>query len=197
MNINFFVSTAAHYPTRWKEAFPQAVILSEIPLDLPEGCLLWLHEMLPQQPLARHTRFIVMYDEPTEEKGLTALGKGASGYCNTHSSVELLHTIELAVRTNDGVWVGEALLNRLLHNINHKSQALTQTLAVPEEHPLLQQLNEKEQTIALCVARGESNKEIMAQTGMAERTIKSYLSAVFKKAGVRDRLQLAILLNRH
>jgi DNA-binding NarL/FixJ family response regulator len=64
-----------------------------------------------------------------------------------------------------------------------------------EMHPALQMLSERERAVALCVARGESNKEITRDLNIAERTIKSHLTAIFEKLGVRDRLQLAILLN--
>lgn len=47
----------------------------------------------------------------------------------------------------------------------------------------------------MCVARGESNKEIARELNLAERTIKLHLTSIFEKLQVRDRLQLALRVN--
>lgn len=191
MEINVFVSKSPSEPRRWKEAFPEALVVTEIPFDVPQGSIVWLHEMLPVSSIAVGVRFVVMYDEPTEDKGLTALAQGASGYCNTHAAPELLHTIELAIRSNDGLWVGESLLNRLLSSMNLRSNVA----GSQHTHPALEALSERERQIALLIAQGDSNKTIANQMFLAERTIKAHISIIFKKLEVKDRLQLAVLLN--
>lgn len=60
---------------------------------------------------------------------------------------------------------------------------------------MLAALTQREREVALCVARGESNKEIARKLDLAERTIKAHLTGIFEKLGVRDRLRLALLLN--
>ncbi len=190
MGNNIFVSTSTVHPMRWRIAFPQAKILSAIPESPPADSILWLHNMLPDGKRPAGVHFVVMHNEPNDEKGLEALAHGASGYCNTHATPELLQIIESVIRSN-GLWVGESLLNRLVGGI-----ALRSLMAGKHEtHPALQTLSERERAVALCVARGESNKEITRDLNIAERTIKAHLTAIFEKLGVRDRLQLAILLN--
>lgn len=190
MDKNFFVSISKVHPMRWQIAFPQAEILKSVPESLPAGSIVWLHNMLPVGIRPTGVRFVVMHDEPSDEKGLEALSNGASGYCHAHATPELLHTIESVIRSN-GLWVGESLLNRLVGGIGTRSHMSGRH----EQHPALQTLSEREREVALCVARGESNKEIIRDLNIAERTIKAHLTAVFEKLGVRDRLQLAILLN--
>lgn len=190
MNNNFFVSVSKVHPARWQMAFPQATILQSVPENLPAGSIVWLHNSLPGPVRPVGVRFVVMHDEPSDDKGLQALAQGASGYCNTHATPELLRTIESVIR-NNGLWVGESLLNRLVGGIGVRSLMS----GLHEQHPALQRLSERERAVALCVARGESNKEITRNLNIAERTIKAHLTAVFDKLGVRDRLQLAILLN--
>ena len=112
------------------------------------------------------------------------------GYCNAHATPELLHTIEAVVR-NHGLWVGESLLTRLIGGIGVRSPMAGKH----HDHPVLETLSEREREVALCVARGEHNKEIARQLNLAERTIKAHLTSVFEKLGVRDRLQLALLLS--
>ncbi|MBI3903783.1 MAG: response regulator transcription factor [Nitrosomonadales bacterium] len=190
MGKNIFVSVSPVPPARWQMAFPQAEVLSSKPSTTPADSIIWLHNMLPDDVRQNGVRFVVMHDEPNDDKGLEALAHGASGYCNAHATPELLKTIESVIR-NNGLWVGESLLNRLVGGIGIRS-AMT---GRHEQHPALQVLSEREREVALCVARGESNKEITRNLDIAERTIKAHLTSIFEKLGVRDRLQLAILLN--
>lgn len=54
-------------------------------------------------------------------------------------------------------------------------------------------LNEKELKIVKMISNGYSNKEIMKKLNTSEDSVKSQLSRIYKKAGVNDRLQLAIV----
>lgn len=190
MDKNIIVTISKIYPTRWRMAFPHAEIMQSIPPSPPAGSIVWLHNQLPGSARPAGVHFVVMHDEPSDDKGLEALAHGASGYCNAHATPELLHTIESVIRSN-GLWVGESLLNRLVGGIGVRSPMAGRH----EQHPALKALSEREREVALCVARGESNKEITRNLNIAERTIKAHLTAIFEKLGVRDRLQLAILLN--
>jgi DNA-binding NarL/FixJ family response regulator len=194
MSTNIFVSRSKIPPARWREAFPDAVIGESLPARVPADALVWLHNLPPADftaVLPGGVRVIALHDEPSDENGLAALSTGATGYANAHATPQLLHTIESVVRS-DGLWVGEALLNRLLRTLAAVPPA--PLAPPPESHPALVKLSEREREVALKVARGESNKEIARDLDLAERTVKAHLSAVFDKLGVRDRLQLAILL---
>jgi len=56
-------------------------------------------------------------------------------------------------------------------------------------------LSAREHQVAQAVARGGTNKEIARAMGITERTVKAHLSAIFEKLGVRDRLQLSLIVN--
>jgi DNA-binding NarL/FixJ family response regulator len=194
MEKNIFVTTARVPPVRWREAFPGAEIVPILSANVKDGAIVWLHNITPAQlPGGKRSagiRFIVMEDEPSDEAGLAALAQGAAGYCNAHATPELLQTIESVVR-HHGLWIGETLLNRLIGGISNRSPMAGKR----EDHSLLDALSEREREVALCVARGESNKEIARQLNLAERTIKAHLTSIFEKLGVRDRLQLALVLS--
>lgn len=194
MNRNLFVSFSPVPPVRWRIAFPEAEIACGLPDDIGTGTLVWLHNLQPADllPAARPAgvRYIVMHDEPSDAAGLMALSQGAAGYCNTHVAPELLQTIAAVVR-NQGLWVGESLLSRLIGGLNTRLPVA----GPPHQHPALASLTERERAVALCVARGDSNKQIARELDLAERTIKAHLTRAFDKLGVRDRLQLALLLS--
>ena len=54
-------------------------------------------------------------------------------------------------------------------------------------------LTPAEAEIVAHAARGLSNKEIAAALGKAEATVKGHLTRVYRKLGVKSRLQLILL----
>lgn len=58
-------------------------------------------------------------------------------------------------------------------------------------------LTGRERDILRLVARGFSNKEIGAELGLTEATVKGYVSTILSKLGVVDRTQAALLAVRH
>lgn len=58
-------------------------------------------------------------------------------------------------------------------------------------------LTRRERQILICVLKGWTNKEIAASYGVREQTIKNQLTTLFEKAGVRNRVELAVYAMRH
>ncbi len=58
-------------------------------------------------------------------------------------------------------------------------------------------LTPREMDILRLIVRGWSNKEIGADLGISETTVKGYLKALFLKLGVVDRTQAAIAAVQH
>jgi DNA-binding NarL/FixJ family response regulator len=56
-------------------------------------------------------------------------------------------------------------------------------------------LTPREQDAAVLLAKGDSNKEIARQLDITERTVKAHVGAMLEKLGVRDRLQLSLIIN--
>jgi DNA-binding CsgD family transcriptional regulator len=56
----------------------------------------------------------------------------------------------------------------------------------------LENLNEKEREVLILVAQGYSNKEIAKQLFMAEQTVKNYVSLIYSKLEVHDRVQASL-----
>lgn len=64
---------------------------------------------------------------------------------------------------------------------------------VPDTRNALQLLSPQEHRVVELIAEGRTNKEVAAAMGLAEKTVKNYLSTVFEKLHVSRRSQAAAL----
>ena len=53
-------------------------------------------------------------------------------------------------------------------------------------------LTATEQRLVNAVMRGATNREIAARLGLSEQTVKNRLSQLYRKTGVRNRVELAM-----
>ena len=91
-----------------------------------------------------------------------------------------------AIRTVAG---GElAFSNEIAH------QVLTSMVTESRrEASSIDRLSDRERQIAALVAQGLKNRDIAAQLGISENTVKRHLQSIFNKTGAHDRLELAVL----
>jgi DNA-binding NarL/FixJ family response regulator len=129
-------------------------------------------------------RVLVLTTFDLDEYVVQAIRAGASGFLlKDVRPAELVDAIRV-------VAAGEALLaptvtRRLLDRF---------ALVVPDDRtpPSLDGLTERELEILRLVAQGLSNAEIAERLVVGETTVKTHVSAVLRKLGLRDRVQAVI-----
>lgn len=200
---DIFICSRNHLMANWAEAFPDAMVFPNLSaVDLPQKneCFFWLqiahdgHQGMVAtiSQILRdfyNPRIVVLANVPEQSQALLALSQGALGYCHAYSSPEVLTEVRAVVR-HGGIWLGRDLLQRLI--TISTNMVASQPERVAEKLALLTQ---REQEVALEAAKGMSNKEIARALNITERTVKAHLSSTFVRLDIKDRLQLALILN--
>jgi DNA-binding NarL/FixJ family response regulator len=138
--------------------------------------------------LARGTETRIMllttYDDDSYVyRGLRA---GTSGFCLKSMPVEeLLNAIRVVAR-------GDALIDPSVTRRLVTRFANGLAPATVDKPPELDRLTTREREILLEVARGHSNAEIAKRLYVGEQTVKTHVSHLLTKLGLRDRVQAVI-----
>ncbi|MDO9050933.1 MAG: response regulator transcription factor [Methylotenera sp.] len=208
---DIFISTLPTHIDAWSEAFPESIVIaglenlntnSEFNFNNSDAVVFWLHMNEDRQQWLANTivailstyklaKIVVLANMPNHAESLHALSLGAMGYAHAYSAPDVLKEIK-AVISHGGLWLGQALLQRLIET--SVKLAGNQPEYVDQ---LLEKLMNREKEVALEAAKGLSNKEIARVLHITERTVKAHLAATFERLGAKDRLQLALMLNKH
>jgi two-component system, NarL family, nitrate/nitrite response regulator NarL len=190
----------------WAEAFPKAKITPTVQAKPSKAqkeasIIFWLHMNEDRQQWLissisliqtkyKHAKIVVLANAPNQAEALHALSLGVVAYAHAYSPANVLLEIKTVI-INGGVWMGQDLLKRLIEVST--SLAGNQTAQV-DQH--LKLLTKRERQVAIEAAKGLSNKEIARILKITERTVKAHLSSTFERLGAKDRLHLALMLNK-
>lgn len=131
-------------------------------------------------------RVVAASSNPRDPEAMAALDAGCAAYCHAYSDAPTLKQVREVVEAGH-VWIGKALMQRLLRGVNHV------VASRPTPDPSWSEgLTQRETEVAILAANGASNLAIAQQCQISERTVKAHLSAIFGKLNITDRLQLAL-----
>lgn len=131
------------------------------------------------------SRVLVLTTFDLDDYVYEALRAGASGFLLKDASAgELAEAVRV-------VAAGDALLSP---GVTRRLIAEFARLGAPRgpDRKQLEDLTERETEVLGLVARGMSNSEIAAHLVVAEQTIKTHVSRVLMKLGLRDRTQAVV-----
>lgn len=133
------------------------------------------------------TRVIVLTTFDEDEEIFDALRAGAVGYLLKACSAEkLCESLRAAAK-------GTSVLEpSVAAKVMAELDRLTAREGKPVTHALAEPLSARELDVLRRLAAGGSNKEIGAELGITEGTVKNHMTHVLGKLGVLDRTQAAL-----
>ena len=153
------------------------VVLMDIRMPVMDG--IEATRRLPNQ------RVLILTTFGLDEYIIAALRAGASGFLLKDAPTEEVVGAVRAVAAGDAV-LSPGVTRRLLDQVGRRLPA-----AVARE-PELAGLTEREHEVLRMLAAGLSNGEIAQALVVSEATVKSHVSSLLGKLGLRDRVQAVI-----
>jgi DNA-binding NarL/FixJ family response regulator len=133
-------------------------------------------------------RIIMLTTFDMDEYVYDALRAGASGFLLKDVPPELLVDGIRAVASGDAL-LSPSVTRRLIEVYLDRP--------APTTTPAIDGLTPREREVLVLLARGLSNNEIADQLVVSETTVKTHVTRVLMKLGLRDRVQAAIYAYEH
>lgn len=176
---------------RCAEELKPDVVVMDIQMPLLDGIEATRHLAGPE--VAAPAKVLIVTTFNVDEYVYEALRAGASGFLLKDAPPpELINAVRTVAR-------GESLLAPAVTRtlIGRFAERLLPSAApVSPERERLQALAPRELEVLLLISKGLSNAEIAAELVISPETVKTYVSRIFTKLDLRDRVQAVILAYR-
>ncbi len=120
---------------------------------------------------------------------MEALRAGASGYLLKNIETDALIDALRRAAQGDAI-VSPQMTTKLIQGVRDQPK---QAPALPERD----RFSPRERDILICLAQGDSNKEIARTLDLAESTVKIHVQNIFKKLNMTSRVQVALYAVEH
>jgi DNA-binding NarL/FixJ family response regulator len=141
-----------------------------------------------RQVIALHpaTRVVILTTFDADDYVYEALRAGVSGFLLKDAPADQLITAVRCAAAGDAL-IDPAVTRRLISRF----AALARPPSSPPER--LQALTARERDVLRLMAAGQSNNEIARSLVIEENTVKTHVSRILMKLGLRDRVQAVVL----
>jgi DNA-binding NarL/FixJ family response regulator len=130
------------------------------------------------------SRVVILTTFEQDEYVFEALRAGASGFLLKNSRPEeLVHAVRV-VASGDAL-LSPAITRRVIHDYVRRPER-------PKDDRALDRLTEREVEVLRLLATGKSNAELAAEMFLGEGTVKTHVSNLLSKLGLRDRVQAVV-----
>ena len=128
-----------------------------------------------------------------DDKNITeAIGRGADGYLLKDSGKESIFGAVEQIMSGSGV-LDPKVMQRLTSLVRSDSSSRASE-SDSDRARIYGELTEKEKEIAVLLAEGLNNRQIASKLYISEGTVKNYISSIYDKTGIHDRVKLAMML---
>jgi DNA-binding NarL/FixJ family response regulator len=133
-------------------------------------------------------RVVMLTTFDLDEAAARAIREGASGFLLKDADPEFLLAAIRTVHSGSAVIAASATRELFAHFADAAPQPVPATYLG---------LTDREREIFALAARGLSNAEIAAREYLSEATVKTHISRILGKLGLRDRVQLVVFAFEH
>jgi two-component system nitrate/nitrite response regulator NarL len=172
------VATAGDASSAVRAAGEQRPDLALLDVAMPGGGLEAARLIGTASP---ETRVVMLTSSENEDDLVAAMNAGATGYVLKGIAGRELRAILKAVHGGE-VYVAPGLAYGMIRGLTR-----------PRVHDPFQELTSREREVLELVAAGLSNAEIGGRLGLAEKTVKHYMTAILGKLEVGSRVEAALL----
>lgn len=173
-------ATAAQARARILAVRPDVAVLD---VRLPDGSGIDVCRTVKQEQPSIRCLMLTAYDD--EDALRSAIIAGADGYVvKDIRGSTLLDDIRAAHR-------GRRLIDPRI------AERVSATLREPADDPRFSSLGLRERQVLALIADGCTNRQIAERLGLAEKTVKNYVSSLLAKLGLERRTQAAVLHLEH
>lgn len=135
-------------------------------------------------PGSEHPRVIMLTTYDADEYVFEAIRAGASGFLLKDSTVDdLVHAVRV-VAGGDAM-LAPSITKKLISDYSARPVRRRPTT-------MLAELTERELDVMKLIAGGNSNAETAAALYLGEQTVKTHVSRILAKLGLRDRTQIVV-----
>lgn len=128
-------------------------------------------------------RLIVIGPADNEELIMDSIVAGARAYLDFTATPETVFKA-IEVVTEGSIWAPRKLLSRLIDRLLRRHDSNS---GEPDSH-----LTSRERQVLELIMVARSNREIAEHLGIEERTVKTYVARLMRKAGAANRIQLSM-----
>ena len=169
-------STASEAVSRIVATQPKVAVLD---VQLPDGTGIDVCREIRSRLPETSCLMLTSFDD--DEALFAAIMAGASGYLLKQiRGLQLVEAVQRVAR-------GESLLDPKV-----TTRVLERLRSGPKQDPRLASLTDQERRILDLIAEGLTNRQIGTRLGLAEKTVKNYVSSLLAKIGMRSRTQAAL-----
>ncbi|PPF11195.1 MULTISPECIES: response regulator transcription factor [unclassified Rathayibacter] len=138
------------------------------------------------------SRVLILTTFDRDDYLFEALSAGASGFLLKNASPEeLVEAVQVVAR-------GDAMLAPdVTRRVIERFASVPEHTPAAAEHSGVADLTDREREVLVHLARGWSNAEIAAELFVGEATVKTHVSKILMKLGVRDRIQAVVFAYEH
>ncbi|MDR0849382.1 MAG: response regulator transcription factor [Propionibacteriaceae bacterium] len=131
-----------------------------------------------------HPRIVILTTFDLDEYLMSAIKAGASGFLLKNTPPDDLLGAIRTVHSGDAV-IAPSSTKRLIEHVALRSP-------IPANPHEFDCLTDREREVLLLIAKGMSNQEISKTMYLSETTVKTHVSKILEKLGVRDRVQAVV-----